>query len=352
MLVDADLLRSLVVDTLVAAGTPQAYAAIVGDHLVLADRSGVRTHGVIQLPQYLKQIAAGELRPDRGPRIVRAHPTRELIDGCLGFGQVAAEFAVGRGVELAARGGVALVGLVHANHIGRLGHYVEIACASGMLCLIFGGGYGAVTPRAVPFGGRDPALDTNPIAIGVPIGERPPVVVDFATSALSGVKVKNAEARGESLPPWSIVDADGKASTDPADFSAGGAYLPFGGEHGAHKGFALMLAAELIGRAFTGADAYAEPGEGPTLMRHQGVTFWLARVDAFGALDAFHDHSETVVAKVLASAPAPGHEEVHYPGRPEARARERAADEGVAIEQRVWDEVAAAAAALSVAWKA
>ena len=356
MKVAADRLRSLVVDTLVGAGSPEAPAAVVANHLMLADSSGVRTHGVIQLPQYLEQIEAGELLPDVLPRVARSDPPRELIDGGRGFGQVAAEHAVDRGIALAADAGLALVGLVRANHIGRLGHYVERACAADMACLVWGGGYGAITPRAVPFGGRDAALDTNPLAIGVPLGDRPPLVVDFATTALSGVKVKQAEVRGESLPPWSIVDTDGVPSTDPADFAAGGAYLPFGGEHGAHKGYGLMLAAELLGRALAGADAFAAEGAAPTLMRHQGVTFWLTRADSFGApsagagVGAFASHAETIVARVLASAPAPGHERVQYPGLPEAEAREAAKDEGVPVDDRVWDGLVAAGERLGVEW--
>ena len=145
-------------------------------------------------------------------------------------------------------------------------------------------------------------------------------------------------------------------STDPADFTAGGAYLPFGGEHGAHKGYGLMLAAELLGRALTGADTFAADGEAPTLMRHQGVTFWLSRADSFGAessgAGAFASHAETIVARVLASAPAPGYERVQYPGLPEAEAREGAKDGGVSVDDQVWEGLVAAGARLSVEWRA
>ena len=217
--------------------------------------------------------------------------------------------------------------------------------------LAWGGGYGAVTPRAAPYGSRDPVLDANPIAIGVPMRDRPPVVVDFATTALSGVKVSNVIKRGESLPPRSIVDAQGTPTTDPNEFTNDGAYLPFGGEHGAHKGFGLMLAAELLGRAFSGADSFAEEGRGPALMRHQGVSFWVARIDALGSADAFYRDAGAIVERLIGSRPSHGHDQVAYPGLPEAQAHERADRDGVEIEERVWDEISAAARKVGVDWE-
>ena len=91
------------------------------------------THGVIHLPLHLEQIEAGDLVPTARARIQRSHPGREVVDGQLIFGHVAAEFAIGRAIELATSAGVGLVGLVHVNHIGRLGHYVELACQAGAM---------------------------------------------------------------------------------------------------------------------------------------------------------------------------------------------------------------------------
>ena len=49
-------------------------------------------------------------------------------------------------------------------------------------------------------------------------------------------KVGVARAKGEPLPPGCIIDKDGKSTTDPEEFCAGGALLPLGGEVAAHKG--------------------------------------------------------------------------------------------------------------------
>jgi len=65
---------------------------------------------------------------------------------------------------------VAVVAAVQVHHIGRLGEYAEMAAAENLTALIWGGGYSEVAPAAVPYGGRQRALHTNPLAMGLPAG--------------------------------------------------------------------------------------------------------------------------------------------------------------------------------------
>ena len=71
---------------------------------------------------------------------------------------------------------------------------------------------------------------TNPIAIGVPAATGAPFVLDFATTTASRGKIKVAQAKGESLPEGWILDGEGRPSTNPEDFAAGG-FLTFAGGH-------------------------------------------------------------------------------------------------------------------------
>ena len=64
----ADELEQLATQMLVAVKADEANAAIVANHLVSANLSGVDTHGVWQLPGYIAAIQAGELDPAAGPR--------------------------------------------------------------------------------------------------------------------------------------------------------------------------------------------------------------------------------------------------------------------------------------------
>ena len=343
-----DELQEWIERTATAAGAGERAARILAHHLVNAELAGVQTHGIHHVPRYLQEIERGELAPAAEPRILEQHASRLLMSGELTFGQVAAEHLIHAAAPMTHEAGVAVGGLVRANHIGRLGHYAEIAAAYDLISIICAGGFAVTGARAAPFGGRDRLLDTNPFCIGIPGGREGPVIVDFATTALSGVKVANAQARGERLPPGSIVDADGRPTTDPNDFFAGGAYLPFGGETGGHKGYALMLAVEMLGRLFTGADAHAAPDQGVPLMRHQGATFLLLRADLFQPLHQVRDGNDALLAAIRESRPAAGNDQVLYPGLAEKRNRLLRRRHGIPIARDVWDRFAAAVRSLGV----
>ena len=205
----AEELRQIVLDILSAAGTTDENASDVAEHLVIADMSGVVTHGVTQLPGYIDAIRADELLPRARPETLRELDAGALVTGNWTFGQVAAKYAAELGIKMAGATGVALVSIVQSHHIGRLGHYVEMAASEGMISLVCAGGFGAIDPQTVPYGGRTRVLHTNPIAMGFPVADAPPMMFDFATTSLSGVKVVNAQLRGETLPPGAIVDAAG-----------------------------------------------------------------------------------------------------------------------------------------------
>ena len=51
---------------LVRAGAPEAAARTVMDHLADASAMGLHSHGLIRIPQYLRDITTGEIDPN-GP---------------------------------------------------------------------------------------------------------------------------------------------------------------------------------------------------------------------------------------------------------------------------------------------
>lgn len=210
--------------------------------------------------------------------------------------------------------------------------------------MVWAGGYSEEEPATVPYGGRTRVLHTNPMAMGFPAGEEPRMMFDYATTAMSGVKVVNAQRRGERLPPGSIVDKDGNPSTDANDFFSGGGHVPFGG----HKGYALMMATEFLGRIFTGADAFADPNHGGPIMRHQGVTMIVFKADLFQPFAAYADRADEMERRVKGVPPAPGFKEVLVPGDPEIRTRAIRERDGIPIADDIWQSITEVAAALDI----
>ena len=328
----ADDLRELTRSVLLAAGADDRNASRVAEALVLSNLSGVDTHGVFHLPRYVNEIRQGMLVPTAWPEILTESPTTALVSGNWTFGHVVAKFAMEVAIGKARDRNVATVSLVRAMHIGRVGEYAEMAVANDMIALVWASGYGAEQPVAVPFGGRVPVLHTNPIAIGVPAGDEIPMVMDFATTTIAGSKVRTAQVKGERVPLGSLVDMEGNPTTDPSGYPTGGGMTAFGG----HKGYALMLADEFLGRVLAGADGHVDGERGGPLMRRQGVTMIVLRADLFQPMADFAHRADELKRKVNAVPAAAGFDEVLVPGDLEARARDERARGGIPIPPEVW----------------
>lgn len=335
MLVPATKLKATVVEVLARAGATAANADCVAAHLVNANLCGVDTHGVWQLPGYVAAIERGELMPRANPGLLVDTPAAALVTGNWGFGQLAALEATQQAMRKANICGIAIVSIVKSHHIGRLGEYAELTAREGFISMIWASGLGEEKPDAVPYGGRNPVFGTNPLAIGLPAAGESPIVIDFATSATSGVKIIDAVKKGTLLPPGLIVDRQGNPTTDPREVREGGGQVAFG----AHKGYALMLATEVLGRILAGADSYIEPPRGGYPFSHQGVTMIALKADLFQPLETYLERTSELRRRVRAVPPAPGFKEVSVPGDPEMRVRAVREREGIPIPDDLWQNL-------------
>lgn len=330
-------LEALVGRVLVAAGSPEGTARAVAASLVLSNLKGVDSHGAMRVPEYVGHIAEGRIVPDAEPLVQRDGVTMQ-VDGRWCFGQVAARLAASLAAETAPETGVAVATLTHVQHVGRLGEYVELVADAGSVAIAFCS-TGPPGGRVVPFGGRRPALATNPLAFAVPAGSRPPIVADFSTSAAAEGRVRLAHRNGLEVAEGWLVDAGGRPTRDPAALYEGGALLPAGG----HRGYALGLFVEILGGVLAGAGTAstgAAPGNGLVL-----IALHPAR---FGGADAFRGGVDAVADAVTAVEPAPGFDRVRLPGEPEVETEARRRTEGIPIPDATWDELLEVATRLGV----
>lgn len=321
-----DALQRLIQDTLAAAGFLPETAAQVAAHLVEAELRGVGSHGVNRLQWYLGRQRIGELEAAARPRVTQDQGGLLTVDGGGGLGIPAMNLAVEALLPRAKALGIAAAAIVNVGHTGRVGAYVETAAAAGLFALCFGGGGHAKWAAVVPFGGAEPVMSTNPYALALPGDAAGPLAVDFATSASANGKIALAAREGRSLPPGTIIDREGRASTDPADFSAGGALLTMGGP----KGSGMGLVAELMGLLLGGVVEF----------NWLLVALDLAR---FGEPAAQRALAERYLGWVRGTRPAPGHEQVKLPGQWErdlAAARRR---EGLPLSDAVMAGIVEAA---------
>ena len=212
-LYSADTLTSFARRAFIAIGLPEADAASVATLMVEADLVGADAHGIFRLPQYIRRIEGGAV--NRTPTIVvnRTAAATALVDGNNGMGHLVMSRAADTAIQLARESGVGWVGVRGSNHAGPASLYAAMPVAHGMVSL-----YSAVANanHMAPWGGNELLLGTNPLAVGIPAGDGPPVLLDIATTVVSYGTIKNYVLQGKPLPEgWMIDRATGAALTDP-----------------------------------------------------------------------------------------------------------------------------------------
>jgi uncharacterized oxidoreductase len=322
-----DELRSLGRDIFVGAGVPSESARQVADSLVDANLAGHDSHGVIRVPSYVELVREGRVVATAQPELVHETASIGVVDGHWAFGQLTARQSMAIAVGKAQDCGIAAVSARACNHIGRVGEWVEMAAAEGLIGFVTVSMHG-LGLAAAPHGGAERAMSTNPIAFGLPSATRGNVVADFATTTVAEGKLQVARAKGIAVPPGCIIDAHGQPSTSPQDFYDGGALLPFG----AHKGYGLAVVSQLLSLALTGALA-APQGEFSS-----GAFFVCVDPGAFGPPAAYGESADQLLGQIKSVRPAPGFEAVLLPGEPEQRARATRAD-GVPVDDVTWGKL-------------
>ncbi len=335
-------------------GADVEIAEEVARHLITANLSGHDSHGVIRIPQYFDLIAKGSIVPGAQPEVIRDTSVTALIDAHRGLSHFATSFALEWAMQRAAQHGLAAAAIRHTNHIGRLGDYTERAGAAGFIAILTVGVGGPGLGGMVLFGSRQRFLGANPWSISVPAEGRPPMVFDGSSSAVAEGKVRVARGKDVPLPEGAIVDAEGRATTDPEDFYRGGGLLPMGGAVAGHKGYGLAMASMLLGALamiddpnplfWASSQTEAQDQRG----RAGGVFLVIIDPERFGDATRYR----TLVAEVMSAAKrapcAPGVDEILVPGEPEVKMRERRAREGIPVPETTWKELCVLAERFSV----
>ncbi|WP_304608579.1 Ldh family oxidoreductase [Inquilinus sp. Marseille-Q2685] len=349
MLIRHDTLTQLVGDIFAAQGCSAAESGRIARYLVAANLTGHDSHGVIRVPRYVAMLAQGEVRRDVTAEIVTDTPAFALVDGGYGFGQTVGPQAVRLGIDKALAGGVAVVGLRHAGHLGRIGEWAEMAAESGLCSLHFVNVAGS--ELVAPFGGVERRFSTAPFAAGFLVPGRAPVILDFATSLVAEGKVLVAANGGKPLPEGALIEPDGRLSRDPDTLygppvpgsavrsaqNGLGAIRAFG----EHKGSGLALICELVAGALTGSGC---AGPGPRRFCNGMLSIYMAP-GQFGSAEDLAAETTRYIDHFKACRPAEPGGGVLLPGGPEARRRAGRIAGGVPLSDGVWRSLVATARA-------
>ncbi len=335
--VSSEELKQLAESILRAAGANEWETQVVSSHLLDANLAGHDSHGVMRVLQYVAEVEAGHIAPGSELQTLGDWPTGAVLDARGMFGQVACHDAMQQAIDKSRTAGIAAVTIRGANHSGRLGAYAEMAAAAGVTGIVMANGGGA-GQWVAPFGGREPRLSTNPIAIGTPSSGRFPFLMDISTSVAPEGKVRHCLQNAEPVPEGWLVDNQGNPTTDPRELYAepGGALLPFGGSSG-HKGYGLGFMVDVFAGALTAAGCPTTPRTDPGV--RSGLFMLAIDIERYTPLDDFSQRVSDMAGYFKSSEPAAGFDEVLVPGELEYQQRLKRQQEGIPIPDSVWNDL-------------
>jgi L-2-hydroxycarboxylate dehydrogenase (NAD+) len=335
-------------------GVPAPEAERAAEVLIAADLRGVDSHGIVRLRLYAGMFAAGRLNPRANVRVVRSTLSTATVDGDNGLGLVVGPRANDICMEKAEAAGSGWVSVCNSNHYGIAGWYVMQGLAHDRINWSMTNASSLVAP----LWGAERRLGTNPIAIAFPGAEEPPIVIDFATSAVAYGKVELARRRGARLPRGWAIDRHGNDTDDPEAMIDGGALLPLGSarEQGGHKGYSLALAVDVLSAVLSGANwgpfvppfALAYEASTQVVGKGLGHFFGSMRIDGFIEPAEFKRQIDHVVRTLRATRPAPGTGGPLLPGDPEREAEHIRRRDGIPVPAATLEQLRALARTCSV----
>ncbi len=335
----------------VAAGSSASEAQEVAANLVMANLSGHDSHGVGMAPRYIDAILEGGLTPNSDVAVRVDSGMLLGLDGQQGFGQNVGVQAMNLAFERVAQHGACIMSLAHAHHLGRIGHFAEMAVARGWVSLHFVNVLSR--PVVAPWHGGDGRFGTNPCCIGIPVGmddtTREPFVLDFATSRVAQGKMRVAHNEGKEVAPGTLIDEHGQPTNRPGvvvvpQSNGGyGALMPFG----EHKGFGLAVACELLGGALSGGGTWHREANSKRAV-YNGMLSIIIDPKALGTQLSFAQETLAFIDWLRQSPASPHSDGVLVAGEPERAARADRKKNGIVVDDATWQEIQDAARKVGV----
>lgn len=319
-------------------GSSLTEASLIADHLIAANLAGHDSHGVGMIPSYVRSHAQGYLQLNRHASVMKDAGAVVTLDGNGGFGQVVAHEAMQIGIEKAREHGMAAVALRNAHHIGRIGYWAEQCAAAGMISIHFVNVVGNV--MVAPYRGKDSRFGTNPLCVVFPRAGHPPLLLDYATSAIAFGKTRVAWHKGVPVPPGCLIDVNGVPTTNPAVMQESplGSLLTFA----EHKGYALAAMCEILGGALSGGKTtHQETLQTSPDAILNCMTTIIINPELFGAPDC--NAQTEAFAEWVKASPHDDDKPILLPGEWEVNTRRERQEQGIPLDAGSWQAICDAA---------
>ncbi len=338
--VEAEKLIIFSTKALQRLGVPEEDAQITAGMLVATDLRGAGSHGVAHLKMfYAKRIRLGIINLNPKPKIFSRTPAAATMDGDQGLGFVIGHHAMVEAIHRAEKTGAGFIAVRNSTHFGAAANYAMMALERDMIGIAMTNTVaGVVAP-----GSTKPAVGTNPLAVAVPAGKKPPFVLDMATSVVAGGKLEIARREGTSIPEGWAIDKEGKPITDPTKRVSGkGGLLPLGGTPtlGSYKGFGLGVLVDILCGVLSGSSASILWKITPETRGNAGDHFFGAlRIDSFLPVENFKKSMDEMIEAFEALPTLPGVKKIYTAGGYEAEIERDRKANGIPLHAKVIEEL-------------
>ena len=327
--ISLDEVRKISEQALQGAGASYDNAASVANSTVLAERDGIRSHGLMYVPIYAEHVICGKVDGQAKPVVVRPKAGTIRVDAKSGFAHPAIDAGWQGLIDATRENGVGVLTVHNSYNCGVLGHHAQRIAEEGLLGLCFTHAPASIAPS----GASMPVIGTNPFAMAVPDGKGgSAIAIDQSASVVAKSEILMRSKNDEPIEPNWAFDAKGRPTTVAAE-ALKGSMAPAGG----YKGFGVGLVAELLASCLAGAvlskDAspFAGTAGGPP---STGQCFIAFDPTAFSG-ETFFDRVSDLVEAIVSQ------EGAHLPGTKAKLNRPKTLAKGVMVKQEFLDKIKA-----------
>jgi 3-dehydro-L-gulonate 2-dehydrogenase len=284
-------------------------------------RDGVSSHGLNRFPAFIYNVRDGLINVNAEPVILGNEGVIERWDGDLGSGMYIATLATERAIKIASENGMGCVAVKNTNHWMRGGTYGWQAAEAGCIAICATNTIGNMPA----WGGTEPRVGNNPLVIAVP-RKAGHVVLDMAMSQFSYGKLQEYQLAGKELPVAGGYDKKGQLTTDPGKIRDSQRPLPIG----YWKGSGLSIMIDLLVAGLSGGRTV---GDITGLEKEYGLS------QIFICINAKH-LSPSIIENIISFTKGMD-SSVRYPGEQVLATRRKSLQEGVLVDDTIWEQVLA-----------
>ena len=296
-----------------------------------ASLRGVDSHGIKLFPHYVKSSITGRKNPKPKFKFYRKFESAFLLDADNGYGIAAGFKAVDKGIEVAKKKGICMVGVKNSSHPGALASIALRAAKKGFIAFAFT----HADSLQLTYGGRQAFFGTNPICFVAPRYKQEPFCLDMATTQISWNKLLNYKRLKKKLPNNTAADKNGKKTNNP---NLAKSLLSIGD----YKGYGLAAMIEIMCSVFLGMNfgkdippMYKSSMSKP---RKLGQFYIILRSDAFVEKNNFIKNLNKMCLKVKKQKKKKN-ENIYLPNDKEIIISKQRFKNGIPVDQILYDEI-------------